>query len=86
MIGQIQSSQNDMKSLMDLESPYLADRARNNVLRVESFALELNEECKVISERIVNLRNKIVENIGGQTNFDGFCLGDIDDYIDEFDF
>ena len=54
-----------MKSLMDLESPYLADRARNNVLRVESFALQLNEECKVISERIVNLRNKIVENIGG---------------------
>ena len=50
---------------MEYNSPYLADRARNNVQRLTNFKQDVNEECQAISDRIVELRHRIVANIGG---------------------
>jgi len=59
MISNIQTSQSDMKQLTEQESPYLSDRASNNVLRVETFQKEVNIECADIQNRINSIRHKI---------------------------
>ena len=48
-----------MGSLNANESSFMAERAQQNVHKVNALQQELNEEGKEIQRRIVTIRNKI---------------------------
>ena len=53
-----------MGSLNVNESSYMAERAQQNVHKVNALQQELGEECKEIQQRVVTIRNKILDNKG----------------------
>ena len=74
-----------MGSLNVNESSYMAERAQQNVHKVNALQQELGEECKEIQQRVVTIRNKILDNKGSSQNFNGFLLGSVNEYMYEFD-
>ena len=63
----------------------MTERAQKNIQKVTDLQHEINEECKEIQQRIIDVRTKIHDNRASYQNFQGFLLGAIDDYILEFD-
>ena len=73
-------------SLVNSErKPYMSERYTNNALRVENFSLELGEEVNDVQLKVAAIRKKIDENRGSHENFNGFLIGQIDDYLDSYD-
>ena len=63
----------------------MAERAQQNVQKVTDLQHEINEECKDIQQRIIDVRTKISDNRASYTNFQGFLLSSVDDYLLEYD-
>jgi len=52
---------------------------------VANFQQEVLEEAKDIQMQVVQLRTKIEDCRGTETNFAGFLLGTVDSYVEAYD-
>ena len=84
MVNHIKTSHSELNSLRETRSPYLAERAKLNLERVKNFQSEINNACDEVSQRITAIRKSIGGNIASHDNFDGFLLGDVDAYLEDF--
>ena len=85
MISHLENDKSEMSQVNSEQKPYMSARASNNALKVENFSLEVSEEVKDVQLRVAGIRKKIDENRGSHENFNGFLIGQVDDYLDTFD-
>ena len=60
MMSQFKGMELAMKTMKETDSDYFADRAAENINKIESFQVEVNEEASEILERVERLRAKFL--------------------------
>ena len=53
--------------------------------RAKNFKELVNKEVEKIATKITRLRSKFEEKIGSMKNLTGVLLGDLDDYLKDFE-
>ena len=64
---------------------YKSESIQTKVVQVEAFHEEVAKELQAVKDSIESIRNKVRKNRGSSKNFKGFLLGEVDEYLDNYD-